>query len=116
VLPLQANPKEMVKAELSNNHTAGIGPNHSTMFTLLIELSVIFEQKWIKFELQYSPRRVFAFDVRLPYVLERQELSLNLLLKLVMSLILEKHHVVLEYFPVSLKILEYFLKNLVLNY
>jgi len=44
--------------------------------------------------------------VRLPDVLERQELSLNLLLKLVMSLILEKHLVVLDYFLASLKILE----------
>jgi len=44
--------------------------------------------------------------LRLPDVLERQELSLNLLSKLVMSLIVEKYHVVLEYFPASLKILE----------
>jgi len=42
----------------------------------------------------------------LPDVLERQELSLNLLSKLGLSLILEKHLVVLEYFPASLKILE----------
>jgi len=44
--------------------------------------------------------------LRLPDVLERQGLSLNLLSKLVMSLILEKHLVVLKYFPASLKILE----------
>jgi len=44
----------------------------------------------------------------LPDVLERQELSFNLLSKRVMSLILEKHFVVLECFPASLKILEYF--------
>jgi len=44
--------------------------------------------------------------LRLPGVLERQELSLNLLSKLSMSLILEKHLAVLEYFPASLKILE----------
>jgi len=44
--------------------------------------------------------------VRLPDVLERQELSLNLLSKLVLSLILEKLIVVLEYFPATLKILE----------
>jgi len=44
--------------------------------------------------------------LRLPDVLERQRLSLNLRSKLVLSLILEKHLVVLEYFPVSLKILE----------
>jgi len=42
--------------------------------------------------------------VRLPDVLERQRLSLNLLSKRVMSLILEKRLVVLEYFPASLKI------------
>ena len=35
-----------------------------------------------------------------------RKLSLNLLSKLVLSLILEKHLVVLEYFPASLKILE----------
>ena len=52
----------MVRAEPANNHTAGIGPNHSTMFTLLVELNVICEQKWIQFELQNSPRRVFAYD------------------------------------------------------
>jgi len=38
-------------------------------------------------------------------VLERQKLSFNLMSKLVMTLILEKH-LVLEYFEVSLKILE----------
>jgi len=42
----------------------------------------------------------------LPDVLERQELPLNLLSKLVMSFFLEKHLVVLEYFLASLKILE----------
>jgi len=46
--------------------------------------------------------------VRLPDVLARQGLSLNLLSKRVMSLIFEKHLVVLEYFPASMKILEYF--------
>jgi len=50
--------------------------------------------------------KTFWLDVRLPDVLERQELPLNLLSKLAMSLILEKHLVVLEYFPVSLKIVE----------
>jgi len=47
----------MVRAEPTNNHTAGIGPKHSTMFTLLLQLNVICEQKWIQFELQNSPRR-----------------------------------------------------------
>jgi len=45
----------------------------------------------------------------LPDVLQRKGLSLNLLSKRVMSLILEKHLDDLEYFPASLKILEYFL-------
>jgi len=45
--------------------------------------------------------------LRLPDVLGRQELSLNLPSKLVLSLILEKRLVVLEYYPASLKILEY---------
>jgi len=31
-------------------------------FTLLLELNVICEQRWIQFELQNSPSRVFAFD------------------------------------------------------
>ena len=43
----------------------------------------------------------YARKIRLPDVLERQGLSLNLLSKLVMGLILEKHFVVLEYFPAS---------------
>jgi len=41
--------------------------------------------------------------LRLPDILEHHGQSLNLLSKLVMSLILEKHLVVLEYFLVSLK-------------
>jgi len=44
-------------------------------------------------------------QIRLPDVLEHQGLSLYLLSKRFMSLILEKH-LVLGYFPVSLKILE----------
>ena len=49
---------------------------------------------------------MLRIEVRLPDVLERQELSLNLLSKLVVSLILENHLVVLESFPTSLKIFE----------
>jgi len=45
-------------------------------------------------------------QLRLPDVLERQELSLNLLSKLVLSWILEKYLVVFENLPASLKILE----------
>ena len=36
--PLQAKPKEMVRAEPTNNRTAGINTSHSTIFTLLLEL------------------------------------------------------------------------------
>jgi len=32
VKPLQAKPKEMVRAEPTNNRTVGIDNNHSTMF------------------------------------------------------------------------------------
>ena len=46
--------------------------------------------------LQYNIVATSPLALRLPDVLERQELSLNLLSKIVMSLILEKHHVVLE--------------------
>jgi len=45
-----------------------------------------------------------GFPLRLPDVHERQGLSLNLLSKLVMSFILEKHFAVLEYFPPSMKV------------
>jgi len=62
VQPLQAKPKEMMRAEPKNNRTAGIDIYHSTMFTLLLDLNVISEQKWIQFEPQNSPSRVFAFD------------------------------------------------------
>jgi len=48
----------MVGAEPRNNCTAGIDTNHSTMFTLLLELNVMCEQRWIQFELKNSPRRV----------------------------------------------------------
>ena len=52
----------MVRAEPTNNRTAGIDINYSTMFTLLLKLNVMCEQRWIQFELQNSPSRVFAFD------------------------------------------------------
>jgi len=45
----------MVRAEPMNNSTAGIDTNHSTVFTLLLELNVIREQRWIQFKLQNSP-------------------------------------------------------------
>jgi len=52
----------MVRAEPTNNRTAGIDTNHSTMFTLLLELNVICEERWIQFELQNSSSRIFACD------------------------------------------------------
>jgi len=52
----------MVRAKPTNNRTAGTNTNHSTMFTLLLELNVICEQRWTQLELQNSPSRVFAFD------------------------------------------------------
>jgi len=57
----------MVRAEPRTNCTAGTETNHSTMFRLLLELNVICEQKWIQFELQNSPSRVFVFDGKLHY-------------------------------------------------
>jgi len=36
--------------------------DHSTMFTLLLELNVTFGQRWIQFELQNVPSRAFAID------------------------------------------------------
>jgi len=60
-------------------------------------------------ELSPQHSRCVSFgENAVPDVLERQELSLNLLSKRVMSLILEKHLVVLEYYLASLKNLEYF--------
>jgi len=37
----------MVSAELTNNRTAGKDTNYSTMFTVLLKLNVICEQRWI---------------------------------------------------------------------
>ena len=59
----------MLRAEPTNHHTAGIGLNYSNMFTLLLELNVIYEEKWIQFELQNSPSRVFAFDGKIEHEL-----------------------------------------------
>jgi len=39
----------MVRAEPTNNRTASIETNPSTMFTLLLELNAICEQRWIQF-------------------------------------------------------------------
>jgi len=32
------------------------------MFTLLLDLNIICEQRWIQFEMQNTPSRVYAFD------------------------------------------------------
>jgi len=67
---LQAKPKEMVTAELTNNRTAGIDTNHSTMLTLLQKLNAVCEQRWVQFELQNSPIRVFACDGKIYTIIE----------------------------------------------
>jgi len=55
-----------VRAEPTNNRTAGIDTKHSTMFTFVAtsRTHVTCEERWIHFELQNSPTpsRVFAFD------------------------------------------------------
>jgi len=51
-----------MRAEPTNNRTTAIDTYHSTMFTLLVDLNVISEQRWIQFELENSPSRDFAFD------------------------------------------------------
>jgi len=48
--------------EPTNNRTAGIDTYHSTMFTLLLDLNVITDQRWIQFKLQNCPSSVFAVD------------------------------------------------------
>jgi len=42
----------MMRAEPTNNRTAGLDIYHSIMFTLPLDLNVISEQRWIQFELQ----------------------------------------------------------------
>jgi len=71
---------------------------------------------WIKCELQNNFLVSVAIALRLPDVLERPGLSLNLLSKPVMSLVLEKYFLVLEYFRASLKVLQQLRKFLLLNY
>jgi len=73
-------------------------------FTFLATLVVMFTPLQLP-SVHHNPS-CDGVMLRLPDVLERQELSLNLLSKLVLSLILEKYLVVLEYFPTSLKIIE----------
>jgi len=62
VQSLLAKPNEMVRAEPTHSRTAGIDTNHSTMFTLLLELNVMCVQRWIQFEFQNIPSRAFAVD------------------------------------------------------
>ena len=45
----------MMRAEPSNHRTAGTDTYHSTMFTLLLDLNLASEQRWIQFELHNSP-------------------------------------------------------------
>jgi len=52
----------MVRADPTNTRTAGMYTNHSTMFTLLLELNVMCGQRWIQFEFQNIPSRAFAID------------------------------------------------------
>ena len=61
----------MMQAEPANNRTADININHSTMFSLLLELNVMYEQRWIQFELQNSSSRVFAFDIKIYTTIEQ---------------------------------------------
>jgi len=59
----------MVRTEPSNTRTIGIDTYHSTMFTLLQELSVMCGQRWVQFELQNSPSKAFVIDgkITLPF-------------------------------------------------
>jgi len=57
-----AGPKERVRAEPMNTHTAVIDTNHSTMFTLILEFNLVCGQRRKKFELQDSPSRAFVDD------------------------------------------------------
>ena len=55
----------MVRAEPTNNRTAGIDTNHSTVFKLPLELNALCEERWSQFEMQNNPCRVFAFDFKI---------------------------------------------------
>jgi len=52
----------LVLASVVQGDAVNCNTDHSTVFTLLLELNIIFEQRWMQFELQNSPSRVFAFD------------------------------------------------------
>ena len=54
---------EMVWTEPTNIRTAGIATNHATMFTLLLELNVLYWQRWLQFELQNSLSGTFAIRI-----------------------------------------------------
>jgi len=45
----------MVRTETTNNRTAGIDTNHSTVFKLLLELNALCEQRLMQFKLQNIP-------------------------------------------------------------
>jgi len=53
----------MVRAESTNTCTAGVDTNHSTMFALLAELSVIYAQRRIQFELQITSAKLLPFKI-----------------------------------------------------
>jgi len=55
--------EEMVWAEPTNIRTADIDANDATMFTLLLELNVVYGQRWIQFELQNSLSGTFAIRI-----------------------------------------------------
>jgi len=74
----------------------------------VFSIKEIFRTLWKWTDGSHPWLETTGLQLRLPDVLDCQELSLNLLSKRVMSLILEKHLVVLEYYPASLKILDCF--------
>jgi len=55
----------MVREEPTNTPTSGIDTDHSTVFTLLLELNDMCGQRWIQFEFQNIPSRTFAIDGKL---------------------------------------------------
>jgi len=58
ILPLAKYDWLTAKSEPRNNRTLVIDTNNSTMFTLLLDLNIICERRWIQFKMQYSPSRV----------------------------------------------------------
>jgi len=46
---LQGKSNELVRVEPTDTGTAGRDTNHSTAFTLLLELNVMYGQRWIAY-------------------------------------------------------------------